>query len=192
MASVAGFVPQYDSAIEVLTVEEHLLFMAQLKLAPSVSRLEKREGIDSIMCQLGISKLAHFHIQRLSGGEKRKLTLATELIREPMFLFCDEPTTGLDSFNTTVLLGTLRHLTKQPSLPEAETKPASIIHQQLILQGNYLKAEAANNSSKRGVICCIHQPSSEVFEYFTHIVLMHEGRIVFQGSKQMAKIFFQK
>lgn len=186
MTNISGFVPQYDSAISVLTVEEHLKFMATLKLPPSISRIEKNIRIQTITKQLGIVHLAHCRIKNLSGGEKRKLTLATELLRDPLFLFCDEPTTGLDSFNASSILQTLKRL--------VEKKSENLYQQIIVHQKTKSPIEADFHIAKpsRGVICSIHQPSSEVFDYFSHIILVHNGQIMFHGSKETARVFFQK
>lgn len=152
--SVTGFVPQYETASGVLTVQEHLHFVAELKLGRDMPKWEKRGRVESVIQRLGMISLKHRRIEHLSGGERKKLNLAEELMREPLFLFCDEPTTGLDSFNSKSVMQSLKTLTA---------------------------CDDADDSNKRAVICSIHQPSSEVFNYFNFIILMDTGRIVYHG-----------
>lgn len=193
MTNVAGFVPQYDSAIEMLHVEEHLHFMTELKLASTVSKAEKCRRQDIVMCQLGIKHLAKCRIKNLSGGEKKKLSLATELIKEPMFLFCDEPTTGLDSYNAISVMKTLQNLTHF-GLRKSQKNLLNAIRMNIDSSEESEKSETELlvRSLQKGVICSIHQPSSEVFHCFSHIILVDEGSILFQGSTKDAEIFFEK
>lgn len=48
------------------------------------------------------------------------------------------------------------------------------------------------NSKKKAIVCSIHQPTSDIFELFTHIVLMDAGRIIYQGSSADAMLFFTR
>lgn len=48
------------------------------------------------------------------------------------------------------------------------------------------------NSKKKAIICTIHQPTSDIFELFTHVILMDAGRIIYQGSSNDALLFFKK
>lgn len=155
ISQVTGFVPQYETAVAVLTVIEHLRFVAELKLGRAMARWEKEERVQRVIERLGMINLKHSRIKHLSGGEKKKLNLAEELLREPLFLFCDEPTTGLDSFNGKSVMQSLKFLTG---------------------------SDQDDESAKRAVICSIHQPSSEVFNFFSHIILMHNGSIVYHGQ----------
>lgn len=157
--SVTGFMPQYETAVGVLTALEHLRFVAELKLGRSMSKWEKEERVQSAIERLGMCNLSHTRIKHLSGGERKRLNLAEEMIREPLFLFCDEPTTGLDSYNARSVMQSLKELTQSPS-------------------------NGDNRDCARAVICSIHQPSSAVFNYFSHIILMDNGSIVFRGKIQ--------
>lgn len=154
ISSVTGFVPQYETAVAVLTVTEHLHFVAELKLGRHMPKWEKRERVENVIKRLGMVNLKHTRVKHLSGGERKKLNLAEELIREPMFLFCDEPTTGLDAFNGKAVMQSLKLLTGSGD---------------------------PDQSNQRAVICSIHQPSSEVFNYFNFIILMDCGEIVYHG-----------
>jgi ATP-binding cassette, subfamily G (WHITE), eye pigment precursor transporter len=119
MYRLSGFVHQDDIFIGSLTVYEHLNFMANLKLDRRVKASAKQETIRDILEQTGLKKCMYTQIgedgegKMLSGGEKKRLAFATELLTEPVILFCDEPTTGLDSFSAQQLVGTLQRLSKR-------------------------------------------------------------------------------
>ncbi|XP_055629792.1 protein brown [Toxorhynchites rutilus septentrionalis] len=103
MKRLSGFVPQFDIAISSLTVREHLTFVSKLK---GVRLATTRRVID----ELNLGKCEFTRISHLSGGERKKVNLAGELLTEPDMLFCDEPTTGLDSFSALSVMNTLRRL----------------------------------------------------------------------------------
>jgi ATP-binding cassette, subfamily G (WHITE), eye pigment precursor transporter len=119
MYRLSGFVHQDDIFIGTLTVYEHLNFMANLKLDRRVTAKTKQTTIRDILEQTGLKKCMHTQIgedgegKMLSGGEKKRLAFATELLTQPVILFCDEPTTGLDSFSAQQLVGTLQRLATQ-------------------------------------------------------------------------------
>ncbi|XP_052896875.1 protein brown [Anopheles moucheti] len=103
MKQLTGFVPQYEIALQTLTVAEHLTFVARLKNVGYVAVLR-------IINELGLQGCWGTRIAQLSGGERKKVNLAGELLTEPDILFCDEPTTGLDSFNAASVMKTLQSL----------------------------------------------------------------------------------
>ncbi|XP_062549558.1 protein brown [Armigeres subalbatus] len=103
MKRLSGFVPQFEIAIKSLTVMEHLLFVSKLK------GLDRHRMVEVIK-ELNLDKCEHTRISNLSGGERKKVNLAGELLTEPDILFCDEPTTGLDSFNALAVLKTLKKI----------------------------------------------------------------------------------
>lgn len=66
--------------------------------------------MDQVIKELQLDKCEDTRISNLSGGERKKVNLAGELLTEPDILFCDEPTTGLDSFSALAVLKTLRKI----------------------------------------------------------------------------------
>ncbi|XP_058464922.1 protein brown [Malaya genurostris] len=103
MKRLSGFMPQFEISINSLTVREHLTFVSRLKGVPQCQ-------MRSIIGELNLEKCEQTRISNLSGGERKKVNLAGELLTEPHFLFCDEPTTGLDSFSAVSVIRTLRKL----------------------------------------------------------------------------------
>ncbi|OJD16227.1 hypothetical protein AJ78_03607 [Emergomyces pasteurianus Ep9510] len=104
--SVMGFVDQEDTMLPTLTVHETILTSALLRLPRNMSRAAKEQKVYEVEKQLGISHIKDQIIgseegngRGISGGEKRRVGIACELVTSPSILFLDEPTSGLDAFN---------------------------------------------------------------------------------------------
>ncbi|KAH0610287.1 uncharacterized protein H6S33_011814 [Morchella sextelata] len=104
---VIGFVDQEDTMMPTLTVYETILNSALLRLPRDMSFQAKDTRVMEVMAQLGILAIKDQLIgtsednglRGISGGEKRRVGIACELVTSPSILFLDEPTSGLDSFN---------------------------------------------------------------------------------------------
>ena len=110
-----GFVPQDDLLIEELTVYENLMFTARLCFA-DLSREEISARVDSILRDLGLESTKHLKVgspihKYISGGQRKRLNIALELIREPAVLFLDEPTSGLSSSDSEKVINLLKEQT---------------------------------------------------------------------------------
>jgi ABC-2 type transport system ATP-binding protein len=88
-----GVVPQRSSLYGELSARDNLIFVAGLYGLP---RARRRARADALLEQFGLSERARSPFASLSGGMKRRLTIAAALVHEPPILFLDEPTTGLD------------------------------------------------------------------------------------------------
>jgi ABC-type multidrug transport system ATPase subunit len=104
--SVIGFVDQDDTLMPTLTVHETILDSALLRLPKDMSRASKEQKVEDVERQLGIYHIRHQMIgseegsgRGISGGEKRRVGIACELVTSPSILFLDEPTSGLDAYN---------------------------------------------------------------------------------------------
>lgn len=97
LTAVSGYVQQEELFISVLSVTEHLTFQSLVRMPKDLRRSERRERVEEVIKELGLSSSADTMISDLSGGEKRRLSVASELLTDPQLLFCDEPTSGLDS-----------------------------------------------------------------------------------------------
>lgn len=78
---------------DLLTVRESMMVAAHLKLATTVSTISKVRRVDDLLDALGLSIHGDTVTKRLSGGQKKRLSIALELITNPSILFLDEPTT---------------------------------------------------------------------------------------------------
>ena len=88
-----GVCPQFDLLWPQLTVEEHLFFYARLKGIPGKSIQKK---VDRAVEEVKLVKFKKFPSSSLSGGMKRRLSVAISLVGDPEIVFLDEPSTGLD------------------------------------------------------------------------------------------------
>ena len=89
---VVGVSPQDTSVAENLTVKENLQFMADIYF----SRERAKKAVEKTISAFGLEEFANKKAKLLSGGWKRKLSIAMAVISEPKVLFLDEPTLGLD------------------------------------------------------------------------------------------------
>lgn len=93
--SEIGFVPQFSIAYDQLSVDESIESAARLRCkVSSIDELDDR--IDNALEVTGMDSIADRDVKILSGGQKRRLALAMELVSEPSLLLCDEVTSGLD------------------------------------------------------------------------------------------------
>ncbi|HLM59546.1 MAG TPA: ATP-binding cassette domain-containing protein, partial [Pyrinomonadaceae bacterium] len=91
-----GYVPQDDIIHRELTVYRTLYYVAKLRLSSDVSRSEINQIIDEVMDVTGLSERRNVPINQLSGGQRKRVSIAVELITKPSVIFLDEPTSGLD------------------------------------------------------------------------------------------------
>jgi len=105
-----GVVPQFDNLDPDFTIRENLRVFGRYFDIPDATLQER---IPALLEFAGLYSRADTRIQTLSGGMKRRLTLARALINDPELLFLDEPTTGLDPQARHVIWERLRNLLKQ-------------------------------------------------------------------------------
>lgn len=79
MTSISCFVPQFDVTIDTLTPSEHLYFMGELRLDRTWSRARKNQRVGFLLRELGLRHVANNRISTLSGGERKKLNLASDV-----------------------------------------------------------------------------------------------------------------
>ncbi|XP_046962805.1 ATP-binding cassette sub-family G member 1-like isoform X1 [Vanessa cardui] len=115
-------VAQHATLIDTLTVQETLQFAAALKL-PQKTRIERYYAMEAVSKQLGISDVFNTRAGRLSGGERKRLTIACELLTNPSILLLDEPTSGLDSVSSMSVAQALKSVARSGRIV------ACVIHQ---------------------------------------------------------------
>ncbi|XP_018424540.1 PREDICTED: ATP-binding cassette sub-family A member 10-like [Nanorana parkeri] len=91
-----GFCPQFDVNFDLLTVKENLEVFAKIK---GVHRSKVKSEVEKVLCDLDIDNIQDVRANKLSGGQRRKLTLAIALLGDPEVIFSSEPTAGLDPFS---------------------------------------------------------------------------------------------
>jgi len=114
---IASYVRQEDSLISTLTVEETIRYAARLKLSHTLSREEIDKRVQETISLLGLERVAATQIgnvvfRGVSGGEKRRVSIACELVTDPPIIFLDEPTSGLDSESSLQVMKNLKELAR--------------------------------------------------------------------------------
>ncbi len=107
-----GYVPQYDILPTTLKVEDALNFAARLRLPPDVKAKERKQRITEVLDVVGLNTPAvrNTRIVNLSGGQRKRVSIAAELLADPKVFFLDEPTSGLDPGLEKKMMYTLRQM----------------------------------------------------------------------------------
>ncbi|CAE8631685.1 unnamed protein product [Polarella glacialis] len=148
-----AYVEQFDTLLGVLTMRDMLLYQAQLKCDRRESLQSKRERVDALIVELGLSTCADVVIgdnlnRGISGGQAKRTNIGIALVTEPRIIFLDEPTSGLDSQTSCDVVSILRRLA----------------------------------DSGRTIMSTIHSPTSEAFRMFDRLLLLHKGHTVYFGA----------
>ncbi|WEW59019.1 hypothetical protein PRK78_004487 [Emydomyces testavorans] len=177
---IGTYVEQEDVLIGSLTVEETLHFAGQLSLSSSISKKERLNRIRSLLNAFGIQNqaktLVGTPIQKgISGGQKRRVSVASQLITRPKIVFLDEPTSGLDSTASFEVMSFVKNLAVKNNvriLPHPNPTKEKLMPFQLI------------------VIASIHQPSSATFETFDKLLILSAGKTCYFGQGTQMKSYF--
>ncbi|GAA3588594.1 FHA domain-containing protein [Nonomuraea rosea] len=96
LRSRIGLVPQDDILHSQLTVRRALIYAAELRFPDDTRQHERKARVDEVLQQLGLENRKDNRISSLSGGQRKRVSVALELLTKPSLLFLDEPTSGLD------------------------------------------------------------------------------------------------
>ena len=114
--SLIGYVPQMDLIRPNLTVKKTLEYVAKLRLNSDVTQAERENNIQKCLKMLDIAPVKwQSRIRELSGGERKRVSIASELIPNPKLLFLDEPTSGLDPKTEKLLVLAMKKLAHENS-----------------------------------------------------------------------------
>jgi len=108
--SIIGYVPQDDILHRSLTVTRALHHAARLRLPPDTGETEIEARIAKVLADVDMTDHKAKRIDQLSGGQRKRVSIACELLADPLLLFLDEPTSGLDPGLERKLMFTLRRL----------------------------------------------------------------------------------
>lgn len=150
-------VPQIDILPDKLTTMEDLLFTSRLKNPQS--GFDHKRNIERIVKHLHMDKFIHTRIDKLSGGEQRRLSIGRELLNSPDVMILDEPTSGLDANTCKKIITALRDIVE---------------HSDNILD------------RPMSIIITIHQPQQEVYNLFHRVYVMAiGGRAIYEGPPNL-------
>jgi len=163
--SLCTFVPQSDLLCATQTVEEALLFYARLRL-PHLSQEKQAKRVDYLIKVLHLERCRKNYIgdenrRGISGGEKRRVSIAAEILNDVDLIFLDEPTSGLDAYTAARCIKTLKEFSAHSNKIVIAT-----IHQPSI-EVFYLFDKLILLSNGE---CCYDAATEEVSEYFKAVL----------------------
>ncbi|KAG5504354.1 hypothetical protein JKF63_04803 [Porcisia hertigi] len=168
--NIIGYVSQEDTLLPSLTVEQTIFYAARLKLPKALSNSTVRRIVTRIIETLKLQHCAQTVIgsdttRGISGGEKRRVSIAVELLANPRILFLDEPTSGLDAVSAKRVVEAVVELAKDSTMRM------------------YAKHYFAFRPI---VIFSIHQPSQEIYDLFDKVLLLSRGVSIYCGPAAIA------
>lgn len=134
-------VPQYDDFMPQFSVEEIIVYGSKMK---NSARTDHQAIADNVIQQLGLQGCRSNNIQQCSGGQRKRVAIAQELVSRPNILILDEPTSGLDSSCCYQTMRVLRDVLDQ----------------------------SVHTEQPMAIVTTIHQPSAKVFKMFDSIYLL--------------------
>lgn len=144
-------VPQYDDFLPQFTVTETIFFASRYK--NRTYDISHRNIVRRVIQQLGLEVCQNNSITRCSGGQRKRVAIAQELVKKPNILILDEPTSGLDSSSCSQTIGVLRQI-----------------------------IDSSSAGSPMSIVTTIHQPSAKVMDMFDRVYLLATGgRLAFNG-----------
>ncbi len=120
LEGLIGFVPQDDLLIDELTVYQNLYYNAKLCFK-QYNEQQIDEAVNRVLEDLDLKEIAHLTVgnplkKYISGGQRKRLNIALELIREPWVLFVDEPTSGLSSMDSEIVMDLMKEQSSKGKL----------------------------------------------------------------------------
>ncbi|KAH9697676.1 ABC transporter domain-containing protein [Citrus sinensis] len=155
----SAYVTQDDTLITTLTVKEAVYYSAQLQLPDTMPKSDKKERAEVTIREMGLQDAMNTRIRRLSGGQKRRVSISIEILTRPKLLFLDEPTSGLDNGIGRTIIASIH----QPS-----SEVCQLFHNLYLLSAGqtvyFGPATAANEFfAFNGFPCPTHQNPSDHF-----------------------------
>ncbi|KAK8288789.1 hypothetical protein V6Z12_D07G147700 [Gossypium hirsutum] len=153
-ARVFGYCEQTDVHSPQITVKESVMYSAWLRLPAEIPKHIRLEFMKEVLQLIELDEIKDAlvgtcGVSGISTEQRKRLTIAVELVSNPSIIFMDEPTTGLDARAAAVVMRVVKNIV----------------------------------STKRTVVCTIHQPSIDIFEAFNEIILMKRGgQIIYSGE----------
>ena len=112
LKNIIGYVPQQDIIYENITLSKMLEYSAKMRMSEDVSEQERAKRVDEVLSMVELGEHKDKYIRSLSGGQKKRASIAVEMLADPGLFFLDEPTSGLDPGTEESLMKTLNKLSK--------------------------------------------------------------------------------
>lgn len=169
------YIQQTDNLFGLFTVQESMMMATYLKIGNNATKLFRQMLIDNILDTLKLSNINDIKVDRLSGGQKKRLSIALELINNPPIMFLDEPTTGLDSLASLQCISALQTLAKSGRTMICTIhQPSAALYQlfdyiYLVVDGQCMYAGSPDNTvsyfAQQGLLCPeYHNPADYMLE----------------------------
>jgi len=147
-----AFVPQRETLPEDLIVEDALEFTARLRLPADSDSADVTRAVSEAIERVGLGAHRHQQISRLSGGQRKRVALANELIAQPQVLFLDEVTSGLDDATDRAIMRLLQRLAAEGMTVICVTHTVSNVNETcdelvVLAPGGYLAYQGAPNAA---------------------------------------------
>ncbi|CAD7705429.1 unnamed protein product [Ostreobium quekettii] len=157
-----GYVEQFDTLLGMLTVQEMMMYTAELKRPVSEPYNRKKEAVGAVIEKLALesakdTRIGNALMKGISGGQAKRVNIGIALVTNPKVLFLDEPTTGLDSYTANEVLMLVKALT----------------------------------SDGITICATVHSPSPCAFALFDRLVMLVRGQLVYFGDRCAAHAYFQ-
>ena len=107
-----GYVPQDDIVFSNLTLHDMLQYAAKLRMPDNTSKKERNQRIKEVLDIVSLTDFENSFIRQLSGGQRKRASIAVELLADPNLFFLDEPTSGLDPGTERSIMQTLRKMSQ--------------------------------------------------------------------------------
>lgn len=188
------YIQQTDNLYGLFTVQESMMMVTYLKIGSSVTKMLRQVLIDNILETLKLSKVKDTKVDRLSGGQKKRLSIALELIDNPPIMFLDEPTTGLDSLASLQCIAALQTMAKSGQTMICTIhQPSATLYQlfdhiYLIADGQCLYAGTPDNTvsyfAQQGFQCPqYHNPADYMMEVINREYGDYNNRLIAAAKK---------
>jgi ABC-type multidrug transport system ATPase subunit len=158
-----GYVEQFDTLVGELTVQQMLMYTAELKLPSTMSKKDKETRVDEIISKLRLEKCRNSLIgnplrRSISGGQAKRVNIGCALVTSPKVIFLDEPTSGLDSRMANEVIMILNNLASEGCC----------------------------------VVATVHAPTSYAFSLFDDLLMLQQGgRVVYTGTVGSVQPYFE-
>jgi len=212
---VIGFIPQDDLLIEDLTVYQNLYYSAKLCL-DTYTEDELRKAVNRVLKDLDLYEIRDLKVGKplnkvISGGQRKRVNIALELIREPSVLFVDEPTSGLSSVDSEMVMNLLKEQVNKGRLVIVNIhQPSSDLYKMFdkiifmdkggfqIYYGNPLEAviyfktlSKHANAKEDQCICCGNVDPDQVLQIIEAKIVNEHGKLS-RTRKMSPKEWFGK